>query len=499
MSILFGTAILRKITPQPNNMRSLLNYFSDKNNFLYKDINTLWNNEKYSTVKYEHIIKYNNNYYRRVRFNVNLPILVIRKMLSDDNNESLYDELIGDEIQLDISTEAINRQLIIIGVPIYEFKSGDNLFLRCNILNKKCEVKNVYSGSDYIFPIASKYTPYNYYGNWLTIGINQSSFNDNMTLGFTNEEATTRSEGGESTSYFVKNNSPGYIYKYKIEEPVNCLYFDEEDNFSYLLAHLMYFNCKIDIGSILYKDNYTVRDARKNIDKYNYTQYKNNLQPDKPIPPFAPMDWYILKNASSGDGDKSLAAKMCSREKNNEHLNVDGWIIKDLLHLMSCVPSSFLELEEILIIISPDVHPLIKDEIEGILIKYFELYKFKISTIAGDNKCIRIDPTKIDLHNRALDEISRDRKLTKDKEKIIDYVYSIYGKQLHECCKRQNASKLACVDEFIKDIDIRKGIIEKYLNMNFFKITPPQMTGGNYYKEYKTYKKKYMELKRTLM
>ncbi len=52
-----------------------------------------------------------------------------------------------------------------------------------------------------------------------------------------------------------------------------------------------------------------------------------------------------MKTASSGDGDKSLASKLCSaiNETSSEKLN--GWIMEETAQLMSCNYQDYLELD----------------------------------------------------------------------------------------------------------------------------------------------------------
>ncbi len=141
----------------------------------------------------------------------------------------------------------------------------------------------------------------------------------------------------ESASYFKYDlRKPDVIFKYEIRDALNLLYLrDEKDD--YVLANIQFFKARLNpiTKQLEYYDKYTVR---KNglIQTYNYTRTINLINKEGPHPPFTP-GWYPLKTASSGDGDKSLAAKMCYlHNMQDPNVKINGWIIKTIIHLMAC-------------------------------------------------------------------------------------------------------------------------------------------------------------------
>jgi len=91
------------------------------------------------------------------------------------------------------------------------------------------------------------------------------------------------------------------------------------------------------------------------LEKYNYTAGKNLLNPtgsnqyglfkSDGITKQADTFQTSLNLASSGDNDKPLAGLMCNiyNLKDKYSIQVNGWYIRDVLHLMLCNPMEVLE------------------------------------------------------------------------------------------------------------------------------------------------------------
>jgi hypothetical protein len=210
--------------------------------------------------------------------------------------------------------------------------------------NNKICIKNVYHGTSYpnIYNM-----PYNYHGNWFTFGLSDNEKYSNVQI------------PAESASYYIVDKT-NVIYRYKLKKEIrvfkmltdkflNTIKLDKENEFvlQYLILYLIFFDFRAitNAGKKTFYifDEYTIRKHDGEIQKYNYTEYKNihNLNQTEPI---FNTGWQTLNFPSNGDGDKPLASKMCSYYRKNQN-SINGWIIGDILHLQLCDPENTLSLD----------------------------------------------------------------------------------------------------------------------------------------------------------
>jgi hypothetical protein len=411
--------------------------------------------------------------------------------LSTDNN-IIYSEYVPTMIKKSFTIRKSGEQEIkmLLRLPYYTLDKGTNNALYCN--GNKCTVSKIFHGTGYIFPDDAENAPYNYYGNWFTLGINNNE------------------KGGESTIYMSNQDTgAGYLYEYEIKKLIKVLYFKENEQIDYLFAHMMYFETSIGIvdnanikaylklddstnyiiptnndtiNSFIFKDTYTIRDPIEGIEKYNYTIKKNLLNTSLPEPPFTNGYWSVIKAESFGDGDKGLAGKICNYSNSNDQtvplrLNIKGWILHNFFFLMSCNPQEILRNLGVYIKLKPSLisgNPTINESFDRII----ELYK---NVLLGDGI--------------VLENILYENYIFVPKNK-----YEIFRKKLKTLSEefKKNTELKPLYDDYIKKIlDIFAASDEaKRLELHKKIITPDRfLIGGNYYQKYLKYKSKYLKLK----
>jgi hypothetical protein len=147
---------------------------------------------------------------------------------------------------------------------------------------------------------------------------------------------------GESSGYMA-GNSCQKMYQYKTKRDINLYYLNDDKDLEYWLLYAQYFDLKVDsddLYKIKFHDEFTIRSANNIIEKYNYTEFKNLKSSNKPVLfPSTTKKWEFIKLATSGDGDKPLAAKICYLQHNNSdniHIVANGWEINQINHIMLC-------------------------------------------------------------------------------------------------------------------------------------------------------------------
>ena len=271
--------------------------------------------------------------------------------ISKDDNEIQYDYV--DEMitpSLFISMEKLNALIDdckIIGLNIINVDYDQNRYKPK--FKNTIAVKNLYNGTSYTYPIESGYNPFNKYGNWYAMGLDKPSYNCNN-----NKDSILPAE---SLGYLNKEKSVNYVYKYKIIKPLKMFYINS-DTFTdiskdYVIGFLQFFKFKIINNEWKYYDTYSMRDDKGSIQKYNYTLFANNINNNNNKLIFN-NDYQTLATASQGDGDKPLAAKICDLFNDNK-IKVNGWIIKNILHLMNCNAKDYIENEGCYIKIANDI------------------------------------------------------------------------------------------------------------------------------------------------
>jgi hypothetical protein len=280
----------------------------------------------------------------------NKAINIYRLCKYDSSNDevTLNQININDEIDYNnISIQIVIYYKTLIGKPymaliteekkiIVNNNPPEKFCVTVNDKDKTISVKYVYHGTSY--PYGYINAPYNFYGNWFTLGLDEESEQNNFAIPF------------ESSAYGI-SNAPFLIYKYKIKNEMLVFHFNNEYEIEkYFSLFILYFKIKFcnnnNILSIKYYDTHTIRGTANNIEKYNYTQYKNLINLNNQQIPFS-TEWQIIKLPSSGDGDKSLAGKICdlyNSDVNHQTNKVSGWVIGGLLHLQNCNPLNNLEL-----------------------------------------------------------------------------------------------------------------------------------------------------------
>ena len=386
-------------------------------NIMYKKFDEVKDNNFYNMIKYQHLICIKNKggyqIYRKISYdktsNTIILIDIINNNISHYDNTDTFHRI---SIILDKDTQ---KNICILSIPIITMKNSDNIFMKCSQID--CSASDIFHGTSYQFP---NKTPYNLYGNWFTFGIKESIYNQNMSD--TNDRALSinKSKAGESVSYIGDQNnllleSPGYIYNYNLKKESQVFLFRHSVGIEYLLIHLMYFDVTIsqytdtlnkdiilktdgncinpEVGknnSIVFKNNFTVRNKKNQISKYNYTLYKNLINLSQPIPPFS-NSWNIILSETGDDGDKPLAGKLCDIANSkmiDNNINITGWLVQELTYLMSCNPSDILDFKGIYININNIFDNMIYDKqllsyIKNILIELLKTHNFSIVNISS--------------------------------------------------------------------------------------------------------------------
>lgn len=335
MAIIAGKLWYSKIQAEQkvSNVSSIniLNYLFTKLASLITSITTI---NEFNLLKNQHIIKYDNLYYKK-----------------NNNNDYIYN-ICSNYDSIDMNNNLATT------VPCIEIKNIDIIklkYLKPCILTIKQDTQ-LYHGTGYQMPIESDHSPYNMYGNWY-----EFPYIIGKTL---NYDVKKFKAVGESKAYaysgdYKKPVAPR-IYTYKVIKDFNILYIETETGIEYLFAHVMFM-------PILIKDNTIQITTSKtmgklfgpndiDLEKYNYTESKNIIDSTKLIPQFGLYNkdgTYInqsfsipLKLASSGDGDKPLASEICDILHNGlstYNLSISGWVIGSINHLMYCGKIGYIE------------------------------------------------------------------------------------------------------------------------------------------------------------
>lgn len=401
--------------------------------------------------------------------------------------------------EIKINKNPLCEVLCLLKLPLYNLEYDDTADqLEC--INSICKVNKVYHGTAYTMKEAAEYAPYNYYGNWFTLGLD-----DNYN------------KGGESLAYMSdqskQNVMTSYLYEYKLKKSTNVLYFPENNQIDYLFAHMMYFDTSIaivdetssklrikldsstnkpfiptnntTINSIIFCDTHTMRqpiDAM--ILKYNYTINKNLLDTSLPEPNFTKGYWSVIKSELTDDGDKGLAGILCDYNNSSylttsPRLKVDGWVVKNIYYLMSCDPKSILENLGVYVKIKPPLmtgNPAVGDKFDKIIDEYKKILMTDPDIIIESinfEDYIYVPKTKYDIFRNNIKKLNED--LVKNYIKYNRYYREYYDELSKNMSDPNEKTRL----------DTHKKIIEP----NRFII------GGKYYKKYMKYKAKYLALK----
>jgi hypothetical protein len=315
-------------TDSKNNYNSLhiLDYIFKK---FISNVQTIINISFFKYIKRQHLIKYENNYYRKVDgkdqiFRINYE------------NKIYYDNILKSIIN--ITVDNVNKLTYL--KPAIGTIKKDTI---------------IYHGIGYQRPVSTDHTPYNWYGNWYDFPY---EYIDSYVVSIPNKPTT-------SLKYLYSTKEPR-LYQYKISNNFNVLLFDENiDSNTYLLFSIMFLDIAILHEGIHIKTNMTKGNLildevpiRIDIGKYDYTIGKNILNPagisptglyikdDKNEDVQIKKEYYVLlKLPSEGDGDKPLASKICDLVNNQNiySLDIKGWLIKDVRHLMFCGQLGYIE------------------------------------------------------------------------------------------------------------------------------------------------------------
>jgi hypothetical protein len=348
------TVLKDKIKPNLNNPKDILRYMSQRSEYRIKG-NTAWAaNFTFKDIKYEHIVCVNNVFYRKIR-DISGNSIELKEIV--ENNKIWY------------NYDQVNRMpsLIINCID----RANDIIVLGCTTTIKNHE-GIITHGTGYRQLRDASYAPYNFYGNWFVYLDNENAITDGSDpddrFYIKNNGTRDKKENifGESITYLTSDNT-NYFYTYNLNNEYKFFKLNENTSIdlTYLLLYIMYFD--IAIGSylnntiseefntyanklILFCDQYTIR-VKDIISKYNYTEFKNNLDLTKPPVPFN-SNWAVIK-ATNGDGDKPIAAKLCdTNSMDNTHLKIAGWYLEEQKHLMLCNPKDFLRNKNVYILIS---------------------------------------------------------------------------------------------------------------------------------------------------
>jgi hypothetical protein len=304
----YSKKILRNIIANfsrcPSN-KDVLQYLFDKN----KDkIKNLTNMEEFQLLKKQHLIKYSDSFYRKSSGKNQ-----IYEICYETERILLEQEPTSKLIEIDQTN--VNK-LTYLTIPIKHYKK-DTI---------------VYHGTPYQMPLNTDYMPYNWVGNW---------------FGTTYEE---------SKAYAFE---PSALYKYKVSNDFDVIHIDKEDDLNYLLVHIAFMETIIDknnndiLSLVKYARGIETRTFPM-IEKYNYTIGKNLLDSsgenqyglfDKTnTTKISDTFKYPINIPSSGDGDKPLAGAICNiyNSKDTDSININGWEITDINHLMICNPTEVL-------------------------------------------------------------------------------------------------------------------------------------------------------------
>jgi hypothetical protein len=342
-------------------------------------------------IKYEHIIYVNDRFYRKIG-DISGNCIQLKEII--ENNKIWYNpDKVNTMPTLFIDYIERAKDIIVLQPPTV----------------KKHKTGILTHGTGYRQRQDAEYAPYNFYGNWFI-------YNDILT-----KDVNGITLYGESKTYFSSPNI-NYFYTYNLKNDYDFFHLNDVnlipkklkeknslDALSLLLIYIMYFdiaigsfkketiinNIKVDYSEnfdtypdkiLLFYDQYTIRNSIKDIEKYNYTQFKNNL--NLTGPPIGFSSYWMSIKATDGDGDKPVAAKLCdTNSMDDTHLKIKGWYIANLTHLMICNPKE--------LVINKDVYINLLLETNKNLSKILQplINKFKIDHNIKDNqlKCYIYD------------------------------------------------------------------------------------------------------------
>jgi len=388
--------------------------------------------------------------------------------------------------------------LCLLALPTVTLEHGPNESLYCT--QDTCKVKHVYHGTPYRMLDDAENAPYNFFGNWFTLGLNQGI------------------EGGESLTYTSDQSNQtvasSYLYKYKIKKPIKVLYFEENNQIDYLFIHMMYFNTSIKvidntqrflpvtstqptvdtINTIAFEDSYTIRQVTDGmILKYNYTQTKNLLDKSLTEPNFTKNYWSTIKSELTDDGDKGVAAVLCDYYNKIDktiplRLQIHGWVVQNIFYLMSCNPKDILENIGVFVLFPSQLSPSLEAKYNLTLDKYVEVLigddtEIIRTTIGFGNTAIYVPKHKYELYRRNLNILKKDMKPTiwnvffgKKYSKKYDPLITSYKNDVKEKYKEESDANRLIYHENAVEPDT-------------------YLVGGEYYKKYIEYKSKYLNLK----
>lgn len=241
---------------------------------------------------------------------------------------------------------------------------------------------------------------------------------------------------------------------------------------------------------IAYYENNTVRDKQNLIGKYNYTIMKNNLDPTNPIiPNFNPGIWDVIRSETADDGDKALAAKFCTnfnQTKDPLHLNLAGWLVKQIFYFMFCNPKDVLENTGVYILLKDENfgNPTVKTEILDILLKKLKDLKsanpdlFDIVTIASQTKTLYVKKDKYQEFNTKIASTFRTLKIDVNTEFISKLRSSLPQKITEQVA---NIMNIICDDIkehikiSVKKLDDTSPLKITFTKPNYFNIKIPDI------------------------
>jgi hypothetical protein len=364
-----------------------------------------------------------------------------------------------------ITLDKINKykyKIVVLGIDCRILKHDANSYsLTCD--DKNCNIRDVFHGTAYSMNENTEYAPYNYYGNWFTLGINELSDDDEKNF------------GGESIAYMGDQSqqtiSSQYLYHYKLKTNIDLLYFPENNHMDYLLAHMMFFDTccssikefetngrtfldirrdnngniipasQKEISSVIFKDNFTIRSGQtKMIEKYNYTLTKNLLNIHENPPNFTTSNWAVIKSELMDDGDKGLAGVVCNAYNNfkktgtkvrHNSLIIHGWCVKNIMYLMSCDPKEILENTGIYIFL-PRASPANKSSELNFNETFDKLFTEVLTTIPGIRRTIvsglaalYVPSTQYDEYKKMITQlITNNNKYKTISKDIYDFIMS---------------------------------------------------------------------------
>jgi hypothetical protein len=416
---------------------------------------------------------------------------------------------------------------LLLKLPQYSILEGTNETLDCNDITKTCTIKEVYHGTSYIMDDLAENAPYNYFGNWFTLG--RDAYGN---------------KGGESLAYMAdqsnQNIMRSLLYEYKIKTPTKILYFNENNQIDYIFAHMMFFDCSVgsidmtnrfkpvllnadktvkipitdtdtDVNCFIFKDTNTIRQATDGmILKYNYTVKKNLLDITKEEPEFTIGYWSVIKSELTDDGDKGLAGKLCKyyNSKDNSvplRLQISGWVVNNIFYLMACNPKEILENVGVYIKIFPNGvtgNPVVQEK----LLKYFKLYLDKLIINPIRNEQINFEDyifvpkdnynifrDKIKSMKQEYESFLKTKVSYNRRFKFLDF---LFGRKYNDTFKIKNT----LYDAYVNELSLKLNEPGDEIRLeNHKKLTDPNifLIGGSYYKKYLKYKSKYINLKNT--